>query len=501
MAQFLQRSLESLLTYCTSRYVSSSLQDVRFGIRGGHLVLDQVELRPEALQQLTDSRLFGSVAGTAVDECPDGRAPSVPRFAFVEGRARRLRIDVPWSALYSKPVHVYLEELMLLAEPHSAALQAVPAVSSPPPTLDDYINQALEQEEGARDSRWSSSLLACVLTNLHLEVQGISIEWRTAKLAVPFRCALSASSVQARSCHADGSPGVVSLDVQPGEVLTLHKRIEVHGMCVKSIPHGGDALPLSSLAQWPEMQPVLDGFGMSILYTLRSDALGAADHQYDVELDHALLRGSGRQIHWLAQWFFGSLLDALHADQLDASEREGDGRGWPGVVAMPASADALEEAKDAEAHASEGNEDAEQSEAREAVRRARETGGAFYHVRLRSADPSVAAARDTLSEALVQEHHRADRMSRIIERLEEDEHDTEMEVARLRRELEHLRAQHARDQVCLLSLRQEMAEMERCFRDMCLAKDAIVRQLCAQVSEHDTASGDKSEAKRPSPVR
>lgn len=338
----LQRTLESVLTYFTSQYVASKAQDVKFGIRGGHLVLDNVELRRAALDQLAASGVFGYVAADEAGGGGGDEAALVPRFRFTEGRVRRLRIEVPWSALGYKPVAVFVEELTLRAEPSvcsrggergegagEESARTSPRERAPPrrgkdeSELDRVINEAMAQD--AEDPRWSSSLLARVLANMHLEIDDVVVEWSApARAARPaaFRCVAAASALCARSAQPDWTPGFADLDVPLGEPFVLRKLIEVRGAWVKAIPHAlaGGAEMRASVTHGVglrdeqhrlEMHPVLDGFSVRVRYALHSDAISASAHHVDVDCENARVSGSARQLAWLSHWFFGSIDAAL----------------------------------------------------------------------------------------------------------------------------------------------------------------------------------------------
>ncbi|KAA8492328.1 Vacuolar protein sorting-associated protein 13b [Porphyridium purpureum] len=88
-------TLAAWLQQLTQEYVQSRTSDVRLGIGGGQLVLDNAELRVDAINKLLR----------------EARAP----LSILRASVGRLRIHVPWSALTSSPVKVYLENVHMLA--------------------------------------------------------------------------------------------------------------------------------------------------------------------------------------------------------------------------------------------------------------------------------------------------------------------------------------------------------------------------------------------------
>mmetsp|Transcript_11597 Transcript_11597/g.23579 ORF Transcript_11597/g.23579 Transcript_11597/m.23579 type:complete len:721 (-) Transcript_11597:670-2832(-) len=90
----MQNALAGLIQTIAGRYVKLRTSDLKLGIGGGQLVVENVELRVETLN---------GMVGLPVE--------------VVSGRAGRLRIEVPWSALSSAPVLVNLEDVHLLAGP------------------------------------------------------------------------------------------------------------------------------------------------------------------------------------------------------------------------------------------------------------------------------------------------------------------------------------------------------------------------------------------------
>jgi hypothetical protein len=94
----LESTLSSLLIGVAGKYAHVSAPDVGVSLSGGRLVLENVRLRADAFN-----------------------FPSLP-FTVVAGRAGRLRVNVPWSALSHAPVTVYIENVHLIAGPRRRSL-------------------------------------------------------------------------------------------------------------------------------------------------------------------------------------------------------------------------------------------------------------------------------------------------------------------------------------------------------------------------------------------
>jgi len=88
-------TLASWLQALTQEYLVTKGSDVRVGIHGGHLALDNVELRVETINK----------------HLRDAKIP----FLVIKASVGRFRVHVPWSALTSSPVEVYMENVHLLA--------------------------------------------------------------------------------------------------------------------------------------------------------------------------------------------------------------------------------------------------------------------------------------------------------------------------------------------------------------------------------------------------
>lgn len=168
----LHNTLSALLVSVASRYAKLSPSDVGIGIGGGRLVVDDVQLRTDTLN-----------------------GPGTP-FEILHGRAGRLRVHVPWGALTSSPVKVYLENVHLIASPkkHSQSSSSSP---TPPPS-----------SKLQNPYPWHQTNVGRLLFNVSVELYGLKVEYRdTACVGV-----LSIASLYAFSAGPDWTEQFASLD-------------------------------------------------------------------------------------------------------------------------------------------------------------------------------------------------------------------------------------------------------------------------------------------------
>lgn len=168
----LHSTLSALLVSVASRYAKLSPSDVGIGIGGGRLVVDDVQLRTDTLN-----------------------GPGTP-FEILHGRAGRLRVHVPWGALTSSPVKVYLENVHLIV-----SSKKHPPSSSSSPTLPP-------SSKLHHPCPWHQTNVGRLLFNVSVELYGLKVEYRdTACVGV-----LSIASLYAFSAGPDWTEQFVSLD-------------------------------------------------------------------------------------------------------------------------------------------------------------------------------------------------------------------------------------------------------------------------------------------------
>jgi hypothetical protein len=261
----LESTLSSLLIAVAGKYAHVSAPDVGVGLSGGRLVLDNVRLRADALD-----------------------FQALP-FAIVAGRAGRLRVNVPWSALSHTPVTIYLENVHLIAGPRKGvpgenrrqarkarrarARDMSPAADNSGKDVDSELERgdgsstSLENEDydsdqdeyaeedeidetsagqgwskderegamahagksvygiGASHDRWHETLLGRLGFNVAVEVFGLKVEYRDQNCV----SVISLASCQAYSADRNWEPAFVPLD-GGGIAVAMRKVVKLNGL-------------------------------------------------------------------------------------------------------------------------------------------------------------------------------------------------------------------------------------------------------------------------------
>eukprot|EP00177_Eucheuma_denticulatum_P002392 GFKZ01004286.1.p1 GENE.GFKZ01004286.1~~GFKZ01004286.1.p1 ORF type:complete len:775 (-),score=122.92 GFKZ01004286.1:431-2755(-) len=292
----LQKTLSALLVSVASRYAELSPSDVGIGIGGGRLVIDDVKLRAET---------FNSNA--------------LPFFVH-QGRAGRLRVNVPWSALSSSPVEVYLENVHLIAAPKLAAQHIPPSphkADTPPPSGTKARAPTAEENFGKRD--WHQTMVGRLLFNVSIEMFGIKLEYRDDHCV----SILSVASLRAFSTGPDWKIRFVSL-VEDSDshvphstttAIAMRKLVKLSGVhCVMipllnpKNPQSGDSAPELDRLSFESKAPILDGIAITVRVLLCTGAtythttpnsLSAGLHaEVDVDLEDPKLSLTARQMEW-----------------------------------------------------------------------------------------------------------------------------------------------------------------------------------------------------------
>lgn len=222
----LHNTLSALLVSLTSRYAQLSPSDVGIGIGGGRLVIDNVELRADTFN-----------------------GPHLP-FHVHQGRAGRLRVNVPWRALSSTPVQLYLENVHLIAGPKSTpssdadvpamdekassntASSKHPLSKPPPPPLPPMTSRDQSQVP------WHQTNIGRLLFNVSVEIYGLKIEYRDDDcIAI-----MSVASLRAFSAGPDWTMRFVSftpdLDHERPDAtaVSMRKTVNLNGVHIVMIP-------------------------------------------------------------------------------------------------------------------------------------------------------------------------------------------------------------------------------------------------------------------------
>lgn len=222
----LHNTLSALLVSLTSRYAQLSPSDVGIGIGGGRLVIDNVELRADTFN-----------------------GPHLP-FHVHQGRAGRLRVNVPWRALSSTPVQLYLENVHLIAgpkstpssdadgsksgetEPTKSTSPKSKLSSQPPPPIPPITSRDQAQVP------WHQTNIGRLLFNVSVEIYGLKIEYRDDDcIAI-----MSVASLRAFSAGPDWTMRFVSFapdldrDRPDATAVSMRKTVNLNGVHIVMIP-------------------------------------------------------------------------------------------------------------------------------------------------------------------------------------------------------------------------------------------------------------------------
>lgn len=224
----LHNTLSALLVSLTSRYAKLSPSDVGIGIGGGRLVIDNVELRADTFN-----------------------GPHLP-FHVYQGRAGRLRVNVPWRALSSTPVQLYLENVHLIAGPKSPFTldsetliandkQSVKPTSSNTTTYSKPPTLPIIPVTPSRDHSqvpWHQTNVGRLLFNVSVEIYGLKVEYRDDDCIG----ILSIASLRAFSAGPDWSMRFVSFapdldrDRPDATAVSMRKTVKLAGVHIVMIP-------------------------------------------------------------------------------------------------------------------------------------------------------------------------------------------------------------------------------------------------------------------------
>ena len=217
----MQAALSAILTSLAKHYVQLSPSDVGIGISGGRLVVSDVQLRPESFE-----------------------SPALP-FRIVSGRAGKLRVNIPWGALSSSPVSVYLENVNLVAEPRSTSSKELQTKVSLPPELPE-------------PQKWHQTRVGRVLFNTKAEIKNLRVEYRDSNCIA----CIEAKFLCAHSVNKCWKPEFVSLDCEEGSVV-MRKLFTIGRLRCTMIP-AGEIDENFFEPCFEHSEPMLDGVDASV---------------------------------------------------------------------------------------------------------------------------------------------------------------------------------------------------------------------------------------------
>ncbi|CAN8074843.1 unnamed protein product [Agarophyton chilense] len=288
----LQNTLSALLQSVASRYAELSPSDVGIGLRGGRLVVDDVQLRADTFN-----------------------GPHIP-FHVLEGRAGRLRVNVPWSALTDAPVQLYLENVHLIAGPKH---------SYPDPAA--HPSKRSSKRSSASAPHWHQTNVGRLLFNVSVEMYGIKVEYRDP------HCVgiISVASLHAYSAGPEWQRRFASLTsaLDPNSphatAVTMRKLVRLGGVHWVMIPRTNNAAEQPStdppqappaspryehrrmdLQSYESRAPILDGIPISVKVLLHSGTAQIDDQfipglhaEIHVDIEDPSVNLTARQIKWI----------------------------------------------------------------------------------------------------------------------------------------------------------------------------------------------------------
>ena len=292
--EMLHSTLSPLLVSVASRYAQLSPSDVGIGIDGGRLVVDNVQLRAHTFN-----------------------GPNIP-FHVHEGRAGRLRVNIPWSALSSTPVNVYLENVHLIAGPKQHHLQHNAITHQPNHRIADVSSPHAE---------WHQTIVGRLLFNVSAEIYGLKVEYRDDDCVG----ILSIASLRATSAGPDWNQQFVSLssDLDPDQpqasAVSMRKLVQLNGVHLVMIPRTKGAPPAAEglivseegrsprfserhldLKSYESKAPILDGIAVTVRVlmctgmALVGDSVSPGLHaEIEVDIEETSVSLTAQQLKWI----------------------------------------------------------------------------------------------------------------------------------------------------------------------------------------------------------
>jgi len=300
-AMIFDKTLAGVLKSQLRQWVKVHASDVGVGISGGHLSLDNVQLRAEALNSL-----------------------SLP-FQVHSGFAGRLRVDVPWSALSSSPITIYLEDVHIIAGRSSSASKSHvrnPSTGHLSDNESDESEAALEDKKkdrrkkkcsntdsgsnastgdsslqgGGDQEKWHYNLAFRLAANVSIEINGFKLEYSDKKCHM----ALNFTSLKTTACNCAWDSAFVSLDDTSGVPFSIRRAIDLE--CLQFQVKAADGA-VDSKEAFEKLFPVLAGLNLRVELFMCTGGDGehrtAKAIEVDLELEEPCISLSARQLKWI----------------------------------------------------------------------------------------------------------------------------------------------------------------------------------------------------------
>lgn len=254
----LEGIVSDILVRVLGSYVDGlNKESIRVGVWRGHLELENLRLRPDALAVLFES--LGLDLPVTV----------------TSGYIGLLRLEVPWKSLRTAPVRIFMHEVNIVASPVSdgdqSALEqrdlrlkaarlatdealreakfSVRSLSRSASSASEKTNAVAASAESAYGvNRWgwqfTSRIVTKIVDNIQLEVENVVVQYEDSSSVRdrPYTAMLSFDSLRACSTDRDWKPVFIESPTSP----VVHKVVYMHGLVLNWEPGN----PNKNLKEW-----------------------------------------------------------------------------------------------------------------------------------------------------------------------------------------------------------------------------------------------------------
>ncbi|GJD08202.1 Putative vacuolar protein sorting-associated protein 13F [Galdieria sulphuraria] len=453
----LEGTFASILTSLISRYANARGSDVGLGIRGGYLSLENVDLK--------------------IDVLNDANLP----FCITSGRLGKLKAQIPWYALGSKPVEIYGENLYITAKPHSMDKESKSneecnVVENPKGTQVEKLKSSElvgADEVDEETTKWYTTKLGRLGANVFLELYNICFTYQDNDCEVCIRVASVITFSADANWNMSSHP---VMDASYGSPFLFRKVFRVSGLSITS----QSRVKLST-----ERVPLVDGLNFEIRLALSttSQLKSPSLTDIEVELDEFFLTYSDRQLAFLKRVFSqdvqdpqvtsdigtNTLIESVVKNAIESSninDTESANEDDSSCASSDDTADILG------VNILDKNTKEDFEKASVAVEKARDAGGRIYSFRIRTEDRRARQENDKLRKQL--EEARAE-----IEQLKLYKQKSEEYEKALDEDKEQIKYLKEKNRMLL----NDVDEMEKLFSESSRNKDAVIRELEAALSK------------------
>eukprot|EP00871_Galdieria_phlegrea_P000249 jgi/Galph1/1224/GphlegSOOS_G6090.1 len=464
-------TIASLLTSLISKYACAKGSDVGLGIRGGYLSLENVELKVDVLNS---------------DALP---------FRISSGKLGKLKAQIPWYAMGSKPVELYGENLYLLAEPKRSEDSQKNCNSREKSSNEASVSNLMKETEDHEaevddeSTKWYTTKLGRLGLNVSVELYNVCFEYKDEDCEVSIRLASFVSFSTDSQWRMSKS---AIIDVPFGTPFLFRKLFGFSGLLIYSRRREKSNARI-------ERTPLIDGLNFEVRLTLSTTSTVNSPSVMDieVELDEPYVSFSNQQLAFLERLYSKdsgklesaqSIVDAVAnsaliygevkpTNVLNTDENMGKcgGLGWFSSVWHAIVGESLGEDDTADVlgvNSWNVNIQKDLDKAKNAIDRAADSGGRIYSIRIRTEDRR---AREENEKLLIE----LNRAKETIQQLMPYKEQLESYEQQLTASEEHI--QYLRDKNGMLL--KDIEELEALFSESSRNKDAVIRELEAALSK------------------